>query len=70
MSKTLNFLQRQEVKANVGALVEEHLAKNQMPMLIVSWNPADPSEVSSWRDTGTDPQYVKHVLEFLISTMK
>jgi len=66
----LTFLQKAEIKANIEALIDLHLSKGQIPMVVVSWNPADPSEVSSWRDLATDPAYVKHVLQFLIQTLE
>lgn len=70
MSKKLTFLQKGEVKANVAALIDQQLEKNSMPMLIICWNPEDPSDVFSWRDTFVEPSYIRHVLEFVLQNLK
>lgn len=65
MSKKLTFLDKEEIKVSVAALMDHQLEANRLPMLIIWCNPEDLSDFNTWRDTGIELSDTKHVLEFI-----
>lgn len=68
--KKLTFLQKEEVKVTIGQIIAENLERNRMPFIMLSWNPADPSDIAIWHDQGLTVDYKRSMLQLALDNIK